>query len=112
MDIDLSALTLTQVFGLLALVAFIDLATAVVLSITRREFSGGYVADWISSHVLRRTFPIFALAVLGAGITPLGIPEIPPAFGLALVGLGTYIVETISSIQDSFQDTATPVSVD
>jgi hypothetical protein len=107
-DIDLSALTLTQVFGLLTLVAIVDVAAAIALSVVHGNFSGGAVAIWVQSHVLRRIFPIFALAVIGHGVPQLDIPQIPPAFGLALAGLTAYVIETVVSISKSFADTTPP----
>lgn len=105
---DLTNLTLQQTFGLLALVALIDVATAIVASIIQGKFSLGSVAIWLQSHTLKRAFPIFALAVLGKGVTPLGIPAIDAAYVTALAGLGAYILETVASIRDSVSDASRP----
>ena len=111
MDIDLTALTLWQVFGLLTLVAMLDLGGSVALSIVRGTFSLGAVAIWVQSHVLRRVFPIFGLAVLGNGIPALDIPELDIAFGLSIVALTAYVLETIASLRDSFGgDNAPPTN--
>ncbi len=110
MDIDLTALTLRQVFGLLTLVALLDVGGSMVLAVVGHTFSLGAVAVWVQSHVLRRVFPIFGLAVLGRGIPDLGVPAIDTASGLALVALTAYVVETIASLRNSFGgDTAPPV---
>ena len=109
MDIDLTALTLWQVFGLLTLVAFLDVAGSMALAVVKGTFSLGAVAIWIQSHVLKRVFPIFALAVLGKGIPTFDVPPIEIAFGLALTALAAYVLETIASLRDSFGgDTEAP----
>lgn len=109
MSIDLTALTLWQVFGLLTLVAFLDVAGSTALAAVKGTFSLGAVAIWIQSHVLRRVFPIFGLAVLGHGIPQLDVPAIDIAFGLALTALAAYVLETIASLRDSFGgDTEAP----
>jgi hypothetical protein len=106
--IDLNNLTLTQVFGTLAIIALADIASAIALSVVHGDFSPGKTAIWLQSHVLRRTFPIFSLAVIGHGIVPLDIPAIGPAFIAALAGLTAYVIETLASIQNSFKDTTPP----
>ena len=109
MDIDLTALTLYQVFGLLALLALLDVAGSIALAVVKGTFSLGAVAIWLQSHVLRRAFPIFGLAVIGHGVPTFDIPAIAPAFALALAGLAAYALETIASLRDSFGgDTAPP----
>jgi len=109
MDLDLTALTLWQVFGLLTLVALLDVAGSMALAVVKHTFSLGAVAIWVQSHVLRRVFPIFGLAVLGHGVPELSVPAIDIAFGLALVALTAYVLETIASLRDSFGgDTAPP----
>ena len=108
MDFNLDSLTVSQVFGLLALVTLIDVAGSILLAITRGVFSLSYLAVWLQSHVLRRVFPIFALAVIGHGIGDGNIvPAIPFAFGMALAGLAAYALETINSLRDSLNP-ATP----
>jgi hypothetical protein len=104
-NIDLSALTLVQVFGLLAVVTVIDVVGAMVLALIHRTFDLAYVAVWIESHTLKRAFPIFSLAVLGNGIAQLGIPPIGPAYAMALAALAAYVLETVASLRDSFSDT-------
>jgi hypothetical protein len=106
---DLANLTLTQVFGLLAVTAAFDVLTAIVASIVQGVFSLGAVAIWLQSHVLKRAFPIFALAVLGHGIPVLDVPPIGPAYVVALAGLGAYVMETVASIRGSLDSAARPV---
>ena len=108
---DLNNLTLVQVFSTLALVAAFDVLGSIALAVMQGKFSLGAVAVWLQSHVLRRTFPIFALAVVGHGITvgaDVFVPAIPPAFALALAGLAAYILETVASLRDSFADASRP----
>ncbi len=109
MNLDFSTLTLPEVFGLLFLIALVDVAGSIALAIVGRTFDLGAVAIWLQSHVLKRAFPIFALAVLGNGIPTLSIPAIAPAFAMALAGLAAYALETIASLRTSFGgDTAPP----
>lgn len=105
---DLSNLTLVQVFALLGLVAAFDVLTAIVAAIVQGKFSLGAVAVWLQSHVLKRAFPIFALATLGHGIPALDVPPIGPAYIVALAGLGAYILETVASIRASLDDASRP----
>jgi len=109
MNLDFSTLTLPEIFGLLFLIALVDVAGSIALAIVGRTFDLGAVAIWLQSHVLKRAFPIFALAVLGNGIPTLNIPAIAPAFAMALAGLAAYALETIASLRTSFGgDTAPP----
>lgn len=52
------------------------------------------------------------LAVVGKGIPAFDIPEIGPAYLLAIGGLAAYIGETIKSIYESFQDTRPALAKD
>jgi hypothetical protein len=108
---DFTNLTIVQVVSLCLVVAAIDIIGSIALSITQQKFSLGAVAIWIQSHVLARVFPILALAALGHGLTLGGtefLPAIPFCFAAALAGLGAYVLETIASIRDSFQDASRP----
>lgn len=111
MNIDLTALTLSQVFATLAIIAAFDVLTAIAAAFAQGTFSLGAVAVWIQSHVLKRVFPIFALAVLGHGLAVNGttyIPAIEPAWWVAIAGLTAYVLETIASIRGSFADASRP----
>lgn len=109
MDIpDLTTLSLASFLGLLLLVAAIDVATAIVLAVAHGTFSADVVMGYIRTHVLMRIFPIFGLALLGHGITKLGIPAIAPAWAAAIASFLGYIVETVGSLRDSFSTNATP----
>jgi hypothetical protein len=109
MDIDLTALTLTQAFALLAIVALLDVGGSIAMAITAGTFELAAVGHWIQSHVLVRVFPIFALAVLGHGVDPY-VPAIVPAWGLAIVALTAYVLETVGSLTASARgDNAPPV---
>lgn len=106
---DLANLTLVQVFALLAVIAAFDVLTAIAAAVSQGVFSLGAVAVWLQSHVLRRAFPIFALAVIGHGIPVLDVPATGPAYLVALAGLGAYVLETIASIRASFADASRPL---
>lgn len=106
MDIDLSAITLTQLIGLTIVVTILDVLGSIALAIVHGTFSIAYVATWLQSHVLPRVFPILALGAIGHGIPSLDIPAIPFAFGLGIAGLTAYVLETIASLRDSFKDQA------
>jgi hypothetical protein len=112
MNVDFTALTVWQVFGLAALLALLDTGGSMALAVVKGTFSLGSVAVWVQSHVLRRVFPIVALAILGHGIGTAAswiVPPIDTAFDLALVALAAYALETIASLRDSFGgDTAPP----
>jgi hypothetical protein len=105
---DLTALGLAEFLGLLLLISAFDVIAAYVASIVQGVFSLGAVAIYIQSHVLKRVFPIFAMAVLGQGIPQFGVPEIPVASLAAVAFLGTYALETIASIRGSFTDASRP----
>ena len=105
---DLSNLTLTQAALVLVIVTALDVGAAYVLSITQGKFDLGAVAIWVQSHTIKRVFPIFALAVLGHGIPQLGLDPVGPFWGMALVALAAYALETIASIRASFGDASPP----
>ena len=104
---DLNSLTIVQVVSLAILIAVVDTLGAIALSITQNKFSLGAVAVWLQSHVVKRLFPILALAAIGHGFGDI-LPAIPPAFALALAGLAAYVLETIASLKDSFADASRP----
>lgn len=112
MDIDLSALTLEQVFGLLVVITAFDVVGSILAAIVQGKFNAAFVALWVQSHVLKRQFPIFALAVIGHGIPQLGVPAIEPAYLAALAGLAAYVVETIKSLMDSVRGGDPPPPAD
>lgn len=107
MDIEipvLSDLTLTGVVTLTLLITLVDVAGAYLLAVSQGKFDLGYVANWLTSHSLKRIFPIYALAALGAGIEVAGIPAIPPLFIAATVGVAGYLGETVKSVLVNFAD--------
>jgi len=111
-NLDFTDLSIVQVVSLAIVLAVIDTLGAIVLSVIQGKFSLGAVAIWLQSHVLRRVFPILALAVVGQGVTINGtafLPAIPFAFGLSIAGLTAYAVETIASLRDSFSDASRPL---
>lgn len=112
MDINLDNITLAQGAFFLVAVTFLDVAAAMLLAAAKGAFSLAYVAVWLQSHTLKRVFPIFALAVLGHGVDPIGIPAIPAFWAMAVAGLAAYILETVKSIQDSFGGDNVPADTD
>lgn len=107
MDIEipvLSDLTLLGVVTLTLLITAIDVVGAYLLAAAQGKFDLGYVANWLTSHSLKRVFPIYALALLGTGVEAAGIPAIPPLFVAATVGVGGYLGETVKSIFVNFND--------
>jgi hypothetical protein len=110
-NVDLSALTLTQAFATLAVVAAFDVLGSIALSIIQGKFSLGAVATWIQSHVLKRVFPIFAMAVsvmASRRTAPSTCPAIEPAWLVAIAALAAYVLETVASIRDSIDDASPP----
>lgn len=107
MDIEipiLSDLTLTGVVSLTLLITLVDVVGAYVLAASQHKFDLGYVANWLTSHSIKRVFPIYALALLGVGVEPAGIPAIEPLFVAATVGVAGYLGETVKSIAVNFAD--------
>lgn len=107
MDIDipvLSDLTLLGVITFTLLITLVDVIGAYLLAASQGKFDLGYVAAWLTSHSVKRVFPIYALALLGAGIEPAGIPAIPALFIAATLGVGTYLGETVKSVIVNFAD--------
>lgn len=107
MDIEipvLSDLTLVGVVTLTLLITAVDVIGAYVLAASQGKFDLGYVANWLTSHSIKRVFPIYALALLGVGIEQAGIPAIPPLFIAATVGVAAYLGETVKSIAINFAD--------
>lgn len=104
--VDLTRLTVTQVATLAAVLAVVDTLSAIVLAIGKGTFSLAYVGVWLTSHVAMRIFPIYALAILGAGL--LGTPAVPALFILAVAGLTAYLGETVKSILINFATSRVP----
>jgi hypothetical protein len=105
-NIDFTNLTLTQVFAVAGLCAFLDVTTAIVLSIVHKNFDPAYVTDYIRTHVLKVIFPILALSAIGNGVEALGIPAIPLASLAATASLAAYAAKTIASVIENFRDTS------
>ena len=100
----LSDLTLTGIVVLTVLITFVDVVGAYLLAASQGKFDLGYVAQWLTSHSVKRIFPIYALALLGVGIPEAGLPEIPALFIASTVGVATYLGETVKSIIVNFGD--------
>jgi hypothetical protein len=100
----LSDLTLLGVITFTLLITAVDVIGAYLLAASQGKFDLSYVAGWLTSHTLKRVFPIYALAALGAGIPAAGIPEIPPLFIAATAGVAAYLGETVASIIANFKD--------
>jgi hypothetical protein len=106
LNIDFSNLTVAQFAFYLLIVTALDVGGSTVLAVIHGKFSLAYVAVWIQSHVLRRVFPIIGLAILGHGVSQIGVDQIPAVWTAALVALAAYFLETVKSLMESFQDTA------
>lgn len=106
-SVDLTRLTVTEVATLAAVLAVIDTLAAIVLAIGKGTFSLAYVGVWLTSHVAMRIFPIYALAILGAGLAGI-TPAIPALFILAVAGLAAYLGETVKSILINFATSRVP----
>lgn len=105
---DLTGLSLVSFFGLLLLVAFADVATAIVVAIVRNTFATAAVLDYLRTHILLRVYVIFGLAIVGHGIPALGVPPINWAWLTAGVSLGGYVIETLGSLRDTLQSPPPP----
>lgn len=112
MEFDLSHLTIIQVMTLTAIITLIDVVGAMILAATKGEFSLAYVGQWLTSHTVKRVFPIFALAWLGHGVPQIDIPAIPALFGMGVAGLAGYLGETIKSVITNFGTTPPATQAD
>lgn len=112
MTFDLTNLTITQVITLAVVLAVIDTLAAIVLAITRSQFELGFIGIWITSHVVKRIFPIFVLALLGNGVPAAGLVPIPILFGLAVTALAAYLGETVASVISNFAVNDSPADND
>lgn len=107
MDFDIPEivnLSLKAVGALLVILGLADTVVAWLLAFSRGEFSMAYAGHWLASHV-PVWFSIFILAVIGKGVPTL---EIPPIGGFALaatVGLVSYAVVVLKSLQESSRTT-------
>lgn len=107
MEIDLGPLSTLTPLGVLtttALITFVDVIAAIVLSVIQGKFSLGYVGEWLISHSAKRVTPIYALLAFGVGVPALEIPAVPALFALAVAGVVAYAGETVKSIQTNFAD--------
>lgn len=100
----LSDLTLTGVVVLTIVITLVDVFGAYLLAVSQGKFDLAYVANWLTSHSIKRVFPIYALAALGVGFPAAGLPEIPALFIASTVGVAAYLGETVKSILVNFGD--------
>lgn len=108
MDIpDIAKLTLEGFFGLLVIIMFFDVATASFIALAKGLFNTAFLMNYLRTHVLLRVYLIFSLAVIGHGVTAVGIPAIGAAADAAVVSLALYVVETIGSLKSNLDGGAT-----
>jgi hypothetical protein len=95
-SLDLTGITWTQVLIAAMIVAIVDIATGILGAIGGHTFNSSFLADFLSTHVLSRVIPIAGSALLSQelGNTPGG----QALFGVALFGLGAYILQTLPSV--------------
>lgn len=105
---DLTNLPITAVVTYALLIAAVDTLGSIALAFKNGKFAVAYLMAYLKDHVLVRVFPILALAAVGHGVEPLGIPAIPAASAVAVASLAGYVLETIGSLRDSWKDTAPP----
>ena len=96
MNLDLTGITWTQVLIAAVIVAIVDIATGILGAIGGHTFNSSFLADFLSTHVLSRVIPIAGSALLSQelGNSPGG----QALFGVALFGLGAYILQTLPSV--------------
>jgi hypothetical protein len=104
---DLSTLTIVQVFTLAIVIAVIDFGLGVITAVGKGTFNLGLISTWVESHGVHRLIPILIFLAIGHGLDPVLAP-IPAAFAAGLAFLATYALETLSSIQQSFQNPIPP----
>lgn len=101
---DFAHLPLQSIVGLLVILGAIDTIGSIAIAIPSGTFSGEYVTSFLASHVGKVWFPIFGLGLLGVGIPGFGIPAIEAASIAAGASLLAYLVATIASLKNSFDD--------
>ena len=96
MSLDLNGITWEQVLIAAMIVAIVDTATGILGAIGGHTFNSSFLADFLSTHVLSRVIPITGAALLSVelGNSPGGVA----LFGVALFGLGAYILQTLPSV--------------
>jgi hypothetical protein len=94
-------LSITAFAILTALIAAADVVTAVLAAVRTNSFTLALIAQYLTSHVLQRLFPIIGQAVLGHGFATAGMPPIPFFAVTAAASLVAYFLETVHSIQSS-----------
>lgn len=107
MDFDIPELinlSLKAIAALLVIFGLADTVVAWLLALSRREFSMAYAAHWLATHV-PVWLSIFLLALLGKGLPTFEIPPIGAFANAALIGLGSYAVVVLKSLQESAQTT-------
>jgi hypothetical protein len=104
-NIDLTALTIAQLLGVLLVTAAIDTLSGIFGSIQAGTFDVNVVANFLETHVLKRVFPILGLGAISQALGTSG----PGAavWALALLGLGAYVAETVASISSNINPTPT-----
>lgn len=84
---------LTAIIATAVLLTVADFVTGVSAAIAAKTFQSVWVADFISTHVVGRVFPITTVAVLGHFE--------PSLFILAGLASAAYVAETLGSIREA-----------
>lgn len=104
MELDLSGITIVGLATLLIIAGAIDVVGSQLIALSAGNWSSAYALNFIVSHVAKVWFPILALAVIGNGIEALGVPKIELATLAATGSLALYVLVTIASLKQSFDD--------
>ena len=98
MNIDLTGITWGQMLLVTLTVAAVDTLSGIFSAIGNKTFSWGVVAEYLTTHVLRRVFPIVGLSFLSQtlpGTTGQAV------WGICLVSLAAYVAETVASVSSN-----------
>jgi hypothetical protein len=108
MDIDLNNLSLVQIVITLFAITLLDWISGVGVAIANKTFTFDRVAEFLTTHVVRRVIPLSFAAALGLGVPQLGLQPILAIWGIFLLGAAAYVAETLASIAKNLGSATLP----
>ena len=97
MTFDLSHITITQLVILTLVLTLIDFVGGVLPALIKGAFDPALGATFLDTHILKRVFPIVGLVLIAQTLGPTTDAG-KLVWGMALVGVTTYLVETVASL--------------
>jgi hypothetical protein len=106
--VNFAGLTLAQAIVTLLAIAVLDFGFAIIAAASTHTLSLAILDQWVITHIVKRVFPLFGLAVLGHGIAVIDLQPIGFVNLAFIAAAGTYALTTLGSIVSSIQEANQP----